>query len=59
MLKLVINHAEKSINIRKEHRCASVQLNSFIVTELLWGCWLNEGMRTPECYGILPYMKDE
>jgi hypothetical protein len=34
-----------------------VQKNAFLVSDLIWGCWLSEGMRVPECFGILPYIK--
>ena len=30
-----------------------------MLSELLWGCWLSTGMRTPEAFGLFPYMKND
>ena len=27
--------------------------------ELIWGCWLSTGMRIPESFGLLPYVKHD
>jgi len=29
----------------------------FMLSELLWGCWLSTGMRVPEIFGLLPYRR--
>ena len=31
----------------------------WMLSELLWGCWLSTGMRAPEAFGLLPYMKTD
>ena len=30
-----------------------------MLSELLWGSWLSTGMRVPEAFGLLPYMKHD
>jgi hypothetical protein len=34
-------------------------MDAWMLSEFVWGSWLSTGMRIPESFGLLPYMKHD
>jgi hypothetical protein len=57
MLKIVQTKARKSTEtVADKRESTNLQADSFYLSELLFGCWLSTGFRTPEIFGLLPYL---
>ena len=58
MLKILVLRAEESIDFNTQHLDQSVEIKLqrdliYLLSDILIGCWLNNGFRNPNCFGVM------